>query len=630
VSQITAELDPSGKRIHLTFSYDVRIKDTIKYKVPNSRFIAQDKGGPAWSVPLDLITGRILRKLFDKQLVLGPNLLQWGRDEVQRERNLSSMALADDAELVYAPKTVPELCALIEGDGTENWPDRPYQRADIAFLAAVSAINANQMGLGKTIEVIGAIHEAQMERGEHLIIAPKTALESVWQKELELYSQIPVFTLYSETSTKERRELPEQIMEAVAVHGGYAFVTTASMVRSKKWRDVFLEANWTSITIDEYHKTGLCEGNSQFSKLSKAMIRKEQKRIPMSGTPMGGKPIKLWSALNFIDPDRFSSKWKWAEQWLDVEKETIRVRGGGTRTASKIGGLREGSEAAFYAYHAPYLVRRLKSEVADQLPPKQQVEVLCEMSPKQTAQYREFARAAEIRIEEQHLSATNILTEYLRLKQFANAVCLVHEYEVACQHKKNEGMSPGCPDCLGMGLLIKQKLIPTEDSGKLPQLLQKLNEIGIDPDDPEGDAQTIIASQFKEMVDMVAAWLERQGIPVAKITGDTTGKRRTQIQQEFQKGIGPRVVCMTTTAGGVSITLDKADTCHILDETWNPDDQQQLEDRIHRISRIHQVTVYYYRSKNTIEQYIQDTTATKTKLNDIVLDIHRRAMKNLK
>jgi SNF2 family DNA or RNA helicase len=622
VSKITAELSPDGKRIWLRFSYEVRIKDTIKFKVPNSRFVPPEKGGPAWTVPLDLPTGRILRHLFQQQLVLGPNLLQWGRDEVQRERNLSGLALAEDAELVYCPVTVPGIVELIAGDGTENWPDRPYQRADIAFLAATNAGNLNQMGLGKTIEVIGAIHEAQMERGEHLIIAPKTALETVWRLELERFTEIPVFTLYSETSAKERNALPEQIMEAMGVYGGYAFVTTASMLRSKSWRDVFMEANWTSITIDEYHKTGLCEGSSQFSKLAKAMIRPNgQKRIPMSGTPMGGKPIKLWSALNFIDPDRFSSKWKWAEQWLVIEE--------GFRNHKIIMGLKPGIEEAFYAFHAPYLVRRLKSEVASQLPPKQQVEVMCDMTPKQNKQYREFARAAEIRIEDLHLSATNILTEYLRLKQFANAVCLVHEYEVACKHKKNEGMLHGCEDCLGEGIVVKQKLIPTEDSGKLPQLLQKLNEIGIDPDDPEGDAQTIIASQFREMVDMVAAWLEKQGIPVAKITGDTKGKERVKVQQQFQKGAGPRVVCMTTTAGGVSITLDKADTCHILDETWNPDDQEQLEDRIHRISRIHQVTCYYYRSKDTIEQYIQDTTADKRRLNEILLDVHRIAMKQL-
>jgi len=619
---IYAEVDDSGRRIWLTFDYQFSIKEKIKNRVPNSRFVPQTKGGPAWSVPLDIIVGRQLRELFGNDLKLGPKLLQWGKDEVQRERNLSGLALADDAELVYCPVTVPELVALIKGDGTEERPDRKYQRADIAFMAATSSANLNQMGLGKTIEVIGAIHEAQLERGAHLVVAPKTALETVWRYEFERFTDIPVFTLYSETSKKERDALPEQIMEAQEVHGGYAFVTTASMVRSKGWRDVFLECEWNSFTVDEYHKTGLCEGSSQFSKLAKAIGANTKRRIPMSGTPMGGKPIKLWSALNFIDPGRFSSKWKWAEQWLVISS--------GFRNHKIIEGLKPGIEDKFYAAHAPYLVRRLKSEVASQLPPKQHVDVWCDMTPKQAAQYKQFHREAEIRIEENHLSATNILTEYLRLKQFSNAVCLVHEYEVECKHKKNDGVLLGCEDCMGQGKVVKQKLIPQEDSGKLPYLLENLNELGIDPDDPEGDSQTVIASQFKEMIVMVARWLEKQGIECALITGDTPGKQRVKIQQEFQKGIGPRVVCMTTTAGGVAITLDKADTVHILDETWNPDDQEQLEDRIHRISRVHQVTCYYYRSRNSVEEYIQNTTADKSKLNDIVLDVHRRAMRKLK
>jgi SNF2 family DNA or RNA helicase len=617
---IYAEVDDSGRRIWLRFDYDYGIKEKIKRKVPNSRFIAPDKGGPAWSVPLDLIVARQLRELFGQSLQLGPKLLQWGRDEVQRERNLSGLALAEDAELVHCPIDLPEMCDLIKGDGTEERPDRKYQRADIAFMAATNAGNLNQMGLGKTIEVIGAIYEAELANGPHLIIAPKTALETVWRFELERWTDIPVFTLYSETPSAERNALPQLIAKAMEDWEAYAFVTTASMLRSKKWREMFLEREWNTFTIDEYHKTGLCEPTSQFAKLAKAI--KAERRIPMSGTPMGGKPVKLWSALNFIDPDRFSSKWKWAEQWLIISS--------GFRDHKVIEGLKPGIESKFYEAHAPYLVRRLKSEVASQLPPKQHVDVWCEMTPAQNKQYREFAAAAEIRIEENHLSATNILTEYLRLKQFSNAVCLVHEYTVDCKHNKNEGDKLGCEDCMGSGIVVKQKLIPQEDSGKLPHLLENLNELGIDPTDPEGDAQTVIASQFREMIEMVARWLEKQGIPVALITGSVKGKDRVRIQREFQDGTGPRVVCMTTTAGGVSITLDRADTVHILDETWNPDDQEQLEDRIHRISRVHQVTCYYYRSRNTVEQYIAETTADKSKLNDIVLDVHRKAMRQLK
>jgi hypothetical protein len=83
---------------------------------------------------------------------------------------------------------------------------------------------------------------------------------------------------------------------------------------------------------------------------------------------------------------------------------------------------------------------------------------------------------------------------------------------------------------------------------------------------------------------------------------------------------------MTTTAGGVAITLDRADTVHILDETWVPDDQEQFEDRAHRASRMHQVTVYYYRSKDTVEEdiykLVQDNPGRRSTVE--ILDIRSR------
>jgi SNF2 family DNA or RNA helicase len=84
---------------------------------------------------------------------------------------------------------------------------------------------------------------------------------------------------------------------------------------------------------------------------------------------------------------------------------------------------------------------------------------------------------------------------------------------------------------------------------------------------------------------------------------------------------------MTTKAGGVSITLDRADTVHLLDETWVPDDQEQAEDRIHRASRMHQVTCYYYRTKSTIEEEIADLTAEKADVNEAILDRRRNGYK---
>jgi SNF2 family DNA or RNA helicase len=83
---------------------------------------------------------------------------------------------------------------------------------------------------------------------------------------------------------------------------------------------------------------------------------------------------------------------------------------------------------------------------------------------------------------------------------------------------------------------------------------------------------------------------------------------------------------IVTTAGGVAITLDQADSIHILDETWTPDDQEQLEDRIHRVSRVHNVTVYKYRSNNSIEQYIAGVNFDKAMINRNILELRRKGI----
>jgi SNF2 family DNA or RNA helicase len=183
-----------------------------------------------------------------------------------------------------------------------------------------------------------------------------------------------------------------------------------------------------------------------------------------------------------------------------------------------------------------------------------------------------------------------------------------------------------------MGKIIKQHVIPSEDSGKLEPLLDRLAENGIDPNDMEGDSVAVIASQFSSVVNMVHGYLNKKGIKAVKITGETKDEERQVNQMLFRtdgnrvKG-SARVIVMTTTAGGVAITLDLADNVHILDETWVPDDQEQLADRVFNASRMKQVGVYVYRSMGTVEQYIQQVNVDKGKINKEILDLRRQGFR---
>lgn len=580
------ELSADGKRIEVHFRYNQMMVDFLKETVNGARFVPKDKGGPFWTVPKDITSARELRTVFGDGLKLGDAVKAWGKEQRKRTRNLQALAKADDAQLVQLPSALPDLNKFL----------RPFQRADVAFMAKGSVGNFNEQGLGKTVEAIAAVFEAGLDGEPTLVIAPKTSLDTVWDYELERWIDDPVYVLSGDTTPGELDTILGKVLAHKKLCEPFWFVTTAAQVR-KGLKAALASTIWGTVIIDEFHKTGLTNVSgdptkgTQFGRAVRAIRRK--RLYLLSGTPLGGKPIKLWGALNHMNPEVFTSKWRWAGQWLGVTMNDF----GGREIGSDI--LPE-KEDQFYPYHAEYIVRRLKSEVLPQLPAKQYIHVWCDMLPAQAKQYERMANDAELRIDGERLSAVGILAEYTRLKQFADA-----------ERTMVEGA------------------LPPKASGKLEPLIERLNEAGIDPDAPEGDSVAVVASQSKVFIKWIAEQLNAKGIRTELITGDTKAKDRKSIVQRFQSGKdSPRVIAVTTTAGGVAITLDRADTVHILDETWVPDEQEQLEDRIHRISRIHQVMCYYYRSKNTIEEAIFEVNEQKAVTNENIMDIRRKVFKH--
>jgi SNF2 family DNA or RNA helicase len=577
------ELSKDGRRIEVHFRYDAGVVAALKEEVNGARFVPRDKGGPFWTIPKDMTSARELRRVFGEGLELGPEVKKWGKEARNKSRNLQSLAKADDAELRQLPFALPKLYEFL----------RPFQRADVAFLAQTTgAGNFNEQGLGKTVEAIAAVFEAGLDGEPTMVIAPKTLLETVWELEVTKWTDDPVYVLSGDTAdwlTSLGRILGHKKRKEP-----FWFVTTPDQVR-KGLDAALLATNWGTLIVDEFQKMGLTNVSgdptkgTQFGRAVRSI--KRHKTIVQSGTPIGGQPIKLWGILNHINPTVFTSKWRWAGQWLEVTKNDFGGR--------DIGKMRPEREDEFYPAHAEYIVRRLKSEVLPQLPPKQHIDVWCRMLPAQKKQYEQMAKNAEIRIDGERLSAVGVLAEYARLKQFASA----------------------------QRQIVDGALIP-KASGKLEPLIERLNEIGIDPKDPTGDAVAVVASQSKVFINWIAEQLNSRGIRTELITGDTKAKDRKAIVKRFQSGVdSPRVIAVTTTAGGVGITLDRADTVHILDETWNPDDQEQMEDRIHRISRIHQVMCYYYRSRDTVEEAIHEVNEGKAVTNDNIMDIRRQIFK---
>lgn len=623
-------------RIKVEFPYHPKAVQVVR-DIPGARFVPREKGGPFWTLPLSMVSGRALKVAFagdDDEIVYGKKLLEWGKQERERERNLGSLALQEDAKLprleeleVYMAEELRRTDEQLAEKGLPPGYDeqplhkwmRDYQRVSAAFMAKTSCLNGDQQGLGKTIEWIAAVYEAELEDGYHLVSAPVTSLETVWAPEIEKWMDTTILT----GDTPKKRELALEVaIEMFEAQEPFVLLVNPDMI-IMKWEEVgqedkvyapkhpgFEKIDWDSVDVDEFHKMGM--GNPKTAK-REAHIRigRKAKRFwPMTGTPMGGKPIKMWGALNAIEPKKFSSKWQFAGHYLEITENDY---------GKTIEGVRPDKEDELAELLMLHMVRHLKKDVAPELPAKQYIDVWCKMAPKQQKQYEAFAKEAEIKIETERLSAMGILDEYTRLKQFACAYQKVEKVEVGRRDKEgNKYLEP------------RWLLTPQVDAcGKLPYLIDKLAEAGITPKDPEGDSVAVVASQFKPVVKMIHDYLNKIGIPAEMITGDVKEADRTELVKRFQNGgkDSPRVIVVTTTAAGTALTLDRADTVHLMDETWNPDDQEQLEDRIHRISRIHQVMCFYYRTKDSIEEYIEEVNSDKLDLNKRILDMRREGLR---
>jgi SNF2 family DNA or RNA helicase len=553
---------------------------------------------------------------------------------------------------------------------------RPYQRADIRIMAIANVMNCNQPGTGKTIETIGSWVESDaLEQGPILVVGPVKSLENTWLKEIlrwlgdrddvviytdenPLYRARQVesfldsyeneefegpailcvnfdwlrlvmthkkgkpimsgierctgFTLNSrepddETRNREKRQLQLDALAELGVEPEEGWmeedrleaIAEASGIHARKdhkgnyygysndLQRRLLNVDWSAVTVDEFHKSGMNNRLTLFY-MGVELLKADWKSA-LSGTPMGGKPRKLWPILHWIEPEEYTAEWSWINRWLETET-------GHSARSKIVKAIKKGREEEFGKAHARHLIRRTKLAVLPGLPPRTEQVIWSKMTDKQYLQYKEFSRTLEIKIEEERLSANNVLTEYLRLKQFANAM---------------QRLVDGVP-------------YPTEESGKLEDIWNTLDENGVRPlkDDPEPGARAIIGSESSRMVHMITAWLNRKGIPADALVG---GVDSEPIIERFKHG-GPEpyIIVMTVQTGGVSLDLEEAWCMLAVDETWNPDDIEQFFERGDRSTRETALNCYIFRSRDTIQEYIAQVNEGKAVTNKTVLDIRRR------
>lgn len=606
MAKVKATYDESDNRILVQWDWHERVQDDIahmKAECDGARF---RKARKEWAMPATVHNCLALRKTFGDRLKVHPLLGDWYRAHAAEASSQAAASAATDAELYVLPEAAPVLSAAL----------RPDQRAGVAWICDAyrdAGLVADVPGLGKTPETIGGILEADLA-GPILVVCPKISVFSVWYTEFKKWA--PDEPVYMARGVRAKREA--SIAEFLADPSPRKWlIIVAEMLRVKrKPNDTSVKANakkrgrlegfeypelfevpWSAIVCDESHKLlgslTVAKSNLMGEGLASLPRPQGQRRYALSGTPFGrgGRVQGMFGTLHWLWPDEFTSFWRWAGRYFDIEEEYVR-RG---VTARKIKGLKEGLSAEeFLDSLGPRILRRTKEEVLPNLPPKQYVEIPCEMEGAQLKQYKQLGDDAEISVPGGTIIANGVLAEITRARQIADG----------CLMKRGD-------DTRFSG-----------DSCKADMLMQVLSERGIMDD--SSDTKVLVSSRYNAFLDdVIIPRLRAADVDFHVLKGETSDAERERQMQEFQGKGGPRVFILNSKAGGVSITLDAADEVHCLDELDNPEDNGQLEDRAHRASRTHQVTIFYYRTVGTYDLNIATSVEAKRQIQYEVLDGRR-------
>lgn len=327
----------------------------------------------------------------------------------------------------------------------------------------------------------------------------------------------------------------------------------------------------------------------------------------LSGTPAYDKPDDLWSILNWLYPKYWSSFWRYYDQHVKyVENNGYRVVVG----VNNVEKLQE-EMRGFY-------IRRRKQEVLLDLPAKYYSERIVELDPKQKRAYQQMKKDMLAWVgehEDEPVAAPVVIAQLTRLQQFSDAYGELEKFTYREKTKYEAFLPESVYEQLIESGLIKRFANPEITNGEVfipvgtymirDSIRMRLSEPSTKLDavmDILGSTaeQIVVFSQFAQVIELLAARLEKAGIPHGIIVGATPSDDRKGIIRKFQAG-KLRVFAGTIAAGGIGITLTSSSTVVFIDRSWSASLNIQAEDRLHRIGQKNAVQVIDIISRDTLD-----------------------------
>ncbi len=455
---------------------------------------------------------------------------------------------------VEPPGDLKRLAPLIEG--FEKMPEAPlpadlradlreYQRQGVSWLCflrglGVGATLADDMGLGKTLQTLCVV------RGRTLVVCPRSVLHN-WQNETARFRP----GLRTHVFHGPRREL-----DAAAD----ITITTYAVLRIDQ--ELLGAERWDMIVLDEAQTI-----KNPDSQVARAAYRLNAEfRVTLSGTPVENRLEELWSQFHFTNPGLLGGRQYFSDQFErpiadgrpDAAKEL--------RTKIK-----------------PFLLRRLKSEVARELPPRTDLVLECDLNEEERAVYDAIRAATQTEVVERLRAGGSVLAALESLLRLRQAAC-------------HSALVPGQQ---------------ANGSSKVSELLAVLEQTVA-----EGH-KALVFSQWTSFLDLIEPHLAEAQIKSLRLDGAT--RDRQGVVDAFQTSLGPPVLLSSLKAGGTGLNLTAADHVFLMDPWWNPAAEDQAADRAHRIGQDKPVFVYRLVSKDTVEERILDLQQRKRSLADAAL-----------
>lgn len=552
VAPIQAELDPAGTQI--LYKLDERNKFACRLLLDITATVSQTAWGSgvayspvSWPILVQLES---LNRWYPKNppVAFGPRLLAWKQQEIVRR------VVAKSGELHFE---------LPEGRTPYSW-----QRTAGSMIGQLgTGFFADDAGTGKTIGTLMGLRERQALHGDALpalIVCPKSVMES-WVRAVHDWTPWQA-TKYEGTPAK-RKKLAE---------AGEADVYVIGYDTMRIDADTNLPAlKLKSLVLDECH--AIKNSQSKRSKAARKLARKMNVRVVLSATPIEKGPDELWPALNAVDPASFSSRDRFIDRYCQVVSGYFK---------DEVVGIKPHMLPEYRQALAGVFRRVAKADVLTELPPKVYSTRYVEVPRAYQKVYKqlELDMLAELPSGEE-IQVMHGIVLRTRLRQLASApadVKVTEEPEL-----DDEGIPTGN---MVKKWHVRSKHTKEEPSWKIEALLEVLAER---PGEP-----VVVFSHSRQLIDLAGAAAEEAGYRVGYIVGGRDD------QFAFQDG-KLDLICVTTSAGGVGVTLTRANTAVFLTRPEKLIESLQAEDRLHRIGaeKLHKsIEIIDIQARGTIDE----------------------------